>query len=187
MSVVTIEGDEFTVYGFNTDGVADADEYAKGASHATAWRALTTDDEKGRYMVTATRLLDRQRWKGEKTVEGQDLAWPRTGTGVEGVEDDVIPVDIVHACFELSFVLADGSDVQYEQNTAQKIASLGAGSVNISYFRGAEGLALRFPLPVHELVRDYLAGSSLGSGLVLSHGVEGESVTNQDFGYSGGI
>lgn len=167
--------------------LAMADAYMEFAFHGDTWRALTGttgDDSKERALVTATRLLNRQLWLGQLAVAGQELAWPRINTGVEGVTDTVIPPDIVTAAIEIALALVDGSEVQNEQNTGQKIQSLQAGSVGITFFRGAEGVALRFPLIVWELIKKYLTGASAIAGIIVS-GTDGESVTRHDFGLSG--
>lgn len=163
--------------------VETADDYLDAAFHADAWRALTDSDKKAMALVTATRTLDRQRWKGEKTDEDQPLAWPRTGTGVEGVEDDVIPQNIIDACIEMALALVQGSDFQDVQNTSQKIQTMKAGSVSLTFFRGADGTPVRFPQIIQELLRDYLEGlsSSLGTS---SSGTDGKTISNNDYGYS---
>lgn len=168
---------DFTVYA----GTDEADAYAEGALQADPWRAAD-DDTKGRALVTATRIFDRQRWKGDKTVANQDLAWPRSNTGIDTVDPAVIPEDITNGSIELAFALVDGSTVQYDQNTSQKIQSMQAGSVSLSFFRGADGIPIRWPLPVQELIRDYLAGGMLTLAGPISSGVDGKSVTRQDFG-----
>jgi len=166
--------------------VAEADQYLSAAAHADAWRAITDDDVKGRALVTASRLLDRQRWKGEKTDPLQDLAWPRTGTGVEGVEDDTIPQDIIDACIELALAIVQGSDVQEAQNQSQKIQNLKAGSVSLTFFRGADGVPLRFPLIIQELLLKYLAGA--GASLAnTATGTDGCTISNDPYGFTEGL
>lgn len=161
-----------------------ADEYLEAASHAANWQAETSDDIKGRYLVTATRLLERQRWKGDAASSTQTFAWPRTGTGITGVEDNVIPQNILDACCEIASALADGSDVQSAQNQAQKIQTMKAGSVSLTYFRGADGTPRRFPQIIQELLRDYLAGSSSSLGSAQSSDVDTESITARTYEYA---
>ena len=186
MSEIDIDGTEYEAY----SDVETADLYMAASLSTENWDAAS-DDTKGKALVTASRLLDRQLWRGTKTGTGspaQVLAWPRTGTGVTGVEDDVIPEGIINGSIELARYLLDGVDVQNEQNISQKISSMRAGSVALTFFRGAEGVAYRFPLIVQELVGPYLAGSgtSLAVGAIAS-GVDGESLTNKDYGYGGSL
>lgn len=186
MGTVDIGAEEFTVYSLEDDALDEADIYFTGSLHADTWRSAT-DDEKARALVTASRLLDRQTWVGDVAVAGQALAWPRSGTGITGVEDDAIPTKVVHAAFELALALLDGSAVQTEGNTSQKIESLRAGSVQITYFRGAEGGPNRFPQITHELLFGFLAGSTSALAGILVSGVDGESVTGKAYGYTRGF
>lgn len=163
--------------------VAQADDYLNASVTATGWQALTSEDDKARYLVTATRTLDRQRWRGTKTDPAQPLEWPRTGTGVTGVEDDVVPQDIINASIELAAALVDDTASVTSQNNEQTIQSLKAGSAAITYFRGAGGEPTRFPFNIMELIGDYLAGTAGAVGVIAS-GTDGETVTSKDYGYS---
>ena len=184
MATVNVDGVDYEVY----EDLDAIDEYLAAAVHGASWRALDDDDEKGRYAVTASRFLDRQLWKGTATgLSGQTLAWPRSGTGITGVEDDVIPDPVLFAYYELCLALVDGSGVQNEQNTSQKTQSLSAGSVSITYFRGAEGEPLRYPLIVQELLNPYLAGTGTSVAGAITTGTDGCSVTDNDFGFNSGF
>lgn len=168
-----------------------ADLYLQANFLASAWFDLT-QDQRGSALVTATRLLDRQCWLGDPTgLSGQLLMWPRMNTGVEGVTDDVVPQGIVDGCVELAFAITDGNEaVNNQVPGVQKIRDLGAGSVNISYFRLAEGAAAqtnRFPLPVQELVGKYMCGAGAGLDALVTSGTDGVSVTDDDLGFDEGI
>lgn len=183
--VVTIGGASYPSYA----SLEDANDYLAANFLATAWQDLTDDDVKGRLLVTATRLLDRQCWQGEPTgLSGQLLAWPRKN--IEDVDETVVPTGIVNGTIELALAILNGSDaVNSNVPGAQKIRDLRAGSVSLSYFRGAEGDLIekaRLPLPVQELVGKWLCGSKSIAGLVIS-GVDGVSVTDQDLGFNEGI
>lgn len=180
-SPILIDSQPYSVYA----DVGDADLYLAASSHAANWVSATTL-VKQQALITATRILDRQAWKGTKTVSSQDLEWPRTGTGVTGVEDSVVPGDIIDASIEMALALVDGSELQTDSNTAQKLQVIRAGSVSLTYFRGAEGSARRFPTIIHELVRKYLSGSTPAVQGVVS-GADGVSVTSDDKGFSRGI
>lgn len=165
MQQVTIDSAAYDSYA----SLAQADAYLAASSHAASW-ADKTDDEKGQYLVTATRVLDRQSW-----ADAYDTQAERED--VQAVRD---------ACVEMALALADGSDLQSEQTTAQKLQSIKAGSVSLTYFRGAEGRPHRFPLIVSELLRDYLAGANLSIGGVAT-GTDGTSSTDDDFGHTEGL
>lgn len=177
-------GETYDVYA----NVTQADSYLIANFLASTWFDLT-DDQKGQLLVTATRLFDRQCWLGEKTEAGQPLQWPRSDTGVEGVEDNVVPEGIINGSIELAFaILTDDSVVNSQVPGAQKLRSLTAGSVNMQWFRGAEGNQARysrFPLPVQELVGKYMCGAR-ATGLRVS-GTSGVSVTEDDLGYNEGV
>jgi hypothetical protein len=180
MATVEIDGNEYEAY----SDLETADLYAAAAFHADTWLDLD-DDPKGKTLVTGTRTLDRQIWKGEKTDPDQELEWPRKNTGVDGVVDDEVPDDIVQASIELAIALADGAEFQTNSSTAQGISSMSAGSVSITFARGVHK-ATRFPLIVQELIKKYLNGSGSGAFLPKSTGVDEESIFPLDLGYTGG-
>lgn len=168
--------------------VAMADDYLMANFLATAWFDLT-EDQKGQLLVTATRLFDRQCWIGEKTEEGQPLQWPRTG--IEDVPDDTaVPQGIIDGSIEMAFAILDGSTAVTSSNPgSQTLRSIAAGSVNMQWFRNAEGLNARFdrfPLPVQELVGQWLCSGQMISGISVS-GTGGISVTEEDLGYNEGV
>lgn len=174
-------GNEFHTYAT----VAQADDYLLASVTATSWRALTSEDDKARYLISATRLFEGQPWVGSKTDPAQPLAWPRTSTGITGVEDDVVPQDIINASIELAAALVDNVDIATQQNTEQGIASLKAGSAAITYFRGAGGEPTRFPFNIMEMIRQYLDGfnTTLAGGIATS-GTDLCSSTNKSYGYA---
>ena len=90
MSTVEFNSMLFDVY----KDVAEADLYLSASFGSSAWFALT-DEVKGQALVSATRLFERTCWLGTPTgLSGQVLQWPRTGTGIAGVDDSIIPEDI---------------------------------------------------------------------------------------------
>jgi Putative DnaT-like ssDNA binding protein len=183
MTIPTVDLDSGT-YSVYAD-IEDAEEYLGAASHATEWEDVDEDDQ-AKYLVSATRMLDRQIWPGDKAVSDQPLAWPRISTGIDGVVADTIPTNIINACMELANALQQGYD-QNQQTTAERVRSMTAGSVSITNFRGVD-TPTRFPLIVQELIAPYL-GASSGTGLVSqANGVDEETIFPVDLGYStGGI
>lgn len=178
---VLIQSNTYPVYA----DLTEADEFMLASPNFDTWDALG-DITKSRYLVSATRLLEKQKWKGNKTEEGQTLEWPRTNTGIDGVDNDIVPAAIIQASVLLAYELSQGSDVESAQNQAQKIHQIKAGSVALTFFRGAEGTPTRFPTQVQELLRDYLTGAS---STISAHttGYDKETVTGQDFGFTDGI
>lgn len=163
--------------------LAEVDAYLAAVENST-WLALNAGAREA-YILRASRLLDRQRWLGSRTSSDQPLAWPRSGITLDGasVGDDEYPQRLLDAVAEVAAALAAGSDVESVFNQAQKVQSIKAGSVAISYFRGAEGPSVRFPPTVHELLHDLLAGGTLSVQGVAT-GVSGESSTGEDLGFS---
>lgn len=169
MGSVTIGANDYFVY----METADADIYLAADPDAATWRALTSDDPKARALVAATRILDRQSWAGDKT-DGTDQvnAWPRTDTSIDGVDEDIVPDDIANACAELANAIVNGTFTATTQTTAQTKRRIKAGTVEVEYFRGAEGMAIPFPLPVWQLISPYLGGGASASSLSSSAGVD---------------
>lgn len=183
--VVSLDSDN-SVYA----DVEMADTYLNAAFHADNWNNSLDEEAKGRALVTAVRTLDRQIWLGEKTDPTQALDWPRKDTGVVGVTDNVIPIDIVNASIELALSISQGSNVQNVQSGDSNIQSLGAGSARISYFRGGGngGSPTRFPQIVWELVRPYMiAAGDVTLAATQSTGTDRETVTGRDFGFAQGL
>lgn len=167
MADVTIDGEDYVAYA----AVEDADVYAGAASHATTWRAETDDDVKGRALVTSTRTLDRQVWKEGYTTFAEREAVPA----------------IINASIELAFAIKDGSEVQSQQTTTERVKSISAGSVSITNFwTGATETAMRFPLIVQELLLPYLGGSAGTFGVAVATGVDGKTIFPVELGSTGG-
>lgn len=181
MPTVTINSVEYEVYA----DVATADDYMNGMINADNWDALS-DDTKARGLVGATRLLDRQKWLGQRTVDGQDLAFPRSGlTDCEGtaVDEDSVPQAVVDASILLAMDLASGSEAETAATTENKAKRLKAGSVEIENFRGDPLQSGRFTLAVMELIGCFLTGSSPALTGVAT-GTDG-CEANLDFGFTG--
>jgi len=187
MPTVAFDSVLFDVYA----DVAEADAYLIASFGSATWFALDANT-KAQALVTATRTLDRQCWLGTKSDGSQILDWPRTGTGVSGVEDGIVPADIVNGSIELAFAISGGSNVQDTTTPgSQQLQIIKAGSVMLTYFRGAEGLAAqfsRFPTRVQELVGQYMCGAQGLLGLSgVATGTDGQSVTADPFGFNEGV
>lgn len=137
LSTVTISGNPYTIYGTLSDAkLYIAAEIGPGAD---AWALLTTDDQRGKMLVTAQRLLDnRIGYKGVKTVSTQAQSWPRSGvTDCEGatVDSATIPDKVCQAEYELAMALAADKTVATVNGTGSNVQSLTAGPVNITFQR----------------------------------------------------
>lgn len=156
MATVTIGAVDYQVY----SDLDYANEFLAADFTAAAWRAEEDEDQLGRALVSAARLLDRQVWPGDKEESDQLTAWPRTG--VSGVEDGEIPQQLIDANALLAKFIHEGSSVETSSSTANNVRRQAAGSVSIEYFYPTSGT--RLPLPVSEL----LAGLLGGSGSIIS-------------------
>jgi hypothetical protein len=86
-----------------------ADDYIYANVYTnTAWAALE-DDDKQRFLVRASKYLDRTvQWAGEKIEEDSGLRWPRAGVyDVDGflIPSDVIPQQLMEATSEMAAAL----------------------------------------------------------------------------------
>lgn len=191
MTAMTIGTDSFVMIGsqgyYTYISESDAEAYMLGAFHAHPIWDNQSITAKNQAIITASRVLDRQRWKGTQTDPNEPLQWPRTGTGIAAVDANptVIPAKICDACAEMALALVQGSDLQNVQNQSQKTQSLTAGSVSVSYFRLAEGLPVRWPQIIQELLRDYLLGNI--ANVQIAKGTHGRSVTQDTFGLTRGM
>lgn len=162
MATVDIGSNSYETYA----DVDQADEYLAAEAGATAWRALTGDDgedTKARALVSATRLIDRQQWPGERDEDDQTLAWPRSGTGVSGVVDDEVPQLVIDASIVLASLIVAGVDVTSVPSTASgRVKRQRAGSVEIEYFGDVGISGTRLPLQVHEMLAPLFGYTGLG-------------------------
>ena len=190
MPTVEINSVTYDVY----VSLADADAYLEAQIAAATWQGLSDSDadvdRKERAIVSATRLIDRQLWQGEKADPYQVHAFPRTGLvypdSGDDVPSDAVPQEVVDATCELASLMLDGSEVQAlaDPNTSN-VQSLKAGSVAISYFRAEPSLD-RFPLIIQELLGFWLAGAGVGLTGVAT-GVDGEDRFSDQFLVNEGI
>lgn len=155
--------------------LAQADDYLAAEPEPTsgAWRALSDADEKGRYLVGATRVILRQPIRPE-------------------LLDGPVAPALREAAILLAAAMAGGYDAANQATTASGIKRQKAGSVEQEFFFGAAGGAsgngFRFPLPVWELLRGLLNGTGDDSGIggSFSSGTCGRSISEIDYGFGGG-
>ena len=163
MPTVSIDGNTYDVYA----DVDEADEYLAADFSATAWRAEADPDQKARALVSATRTLDRFNWPGDKYDADQALDWPRTGTGLDGVEDDVVPQEIVDASIVLAKLIHAGTFTTASSSSASNIKRQQAGSVSIEYFNPLLITdPTKLPSEVWDLISWLLAGANVLGGAI---------------------
>lgn len=180
-NTVTIGSTEYDVYA----DITTADQYLAAESGATAWRDEADETVKARALVSATRLIDRQQWPGERYEADQPLAWPRSGTGLSGVEDTVIPQEVIDATCVLASMIVAGVDVTgTPSTTAGSIKRQQAGSVSIEYFGDFSTTGTRLPLQVTEILAP-LFGSTSFAGGARAHGTDACSDFSRGYEPSG--
>lgn len=155
--------------------------YAEAAISAGAalWRGMPDDDSKSRLIVSATRFIDRQVWQGDRVDDDQALAFPRTG--LKDLDGNDVPTDdgladlFMDGFCELVLSLTESADIQNQATTESNVASLTAGSVSITFWRGvSSAVAGRFSQSVNEILGRWLAGAS-GTVSPRATGVDGVS------------
>lgn len=186
MALVTIGSSDYIVY----SSLTDADAYFNASVQFDEWDAFT-EDQKRRGLVSATRLIDRQRWQGEKTEQGsptQDLEFPRDDltdcSGDPVSSDDSLDL-AVEASQLLAFDLLDGQELETSATTEDLTKRLKAGSVEIENFRADANAATRFPTDVMELLGCFLSGGAAIAGSI-STGTDGIAL-DDDFEFNRGI
>lgn len=178
MLSVTIGSNDYAVYA----DVDYADIYLEADPSADAYRAATADT-KGRALVSATRVLNIQNWRGSKTDTDQVDAWPRTG--ITGVDEDVTPHEIPDACCELANALLNGVDIVNFTSTAQTQKRIKAGSVEVENFRSVDIYGLPLPQMAWKLIQPYIGGDATAGAR--STGTDGCSRTERPYDHSQSI
>jgi len=177
MGAVTISTVTYTVYG-DAAGLA---EYAGGSFTWSATYTAASVTQRAQALVEASRLLDRQRWDGTLTSDGQAQAWPRDGvtatppSGV-AVTDGATPTEIVTGCYELALAMLAKPAVVAGTSTAVNVSSVGAGPTSVTFFSPVAGG--RFPDRVLELV-EWAFGGSTSSLVAMGSYVSGADGCSQ--------
>jgi hypothetical protein len=105
--------------------VAEANTYFGDKLHEVFWSTSSLAD-RPKALLAASRIIDGLRFAGSKTVETQDLEFPRDG-------ETIVPEKIEQACYEIAYELLGGFDPQLESES-QYVASEGYSAVRVSYF-----------------------------------------------------
>lgn len=142
--------------------IAEANTYLDDSIRAGSWEFLD-DDTKARCLLTATRMLDKRSWLGDKADANQTLEFPRTGLSDYG--DTQFPGPIIEACIELAYELSSDDAIE-SSSQGKNTKKLNAGSASIEYFRpgGVRGLSsvTRFPEVVEEIIYPLLSSGRSG-------------------------
>lgn len=175
MAEVQIGAETYFVYA----DVATANAYMEAAvgEAADAWRSAD-ETAQGRALVSGTRAIDAQSWKGQKTVADQPGAFPRIGLFYpdgQAVPFDEVPLQVVTASIELAAMLNAGQPISPAAERQATAKRLKAGSVEIENFRqfGPVGI---WPPTIMDLLGFWLAnGRGLGVAGSVATGTCGRS------------
>ena len=157
------------------DSVAEADAVlAVDPVRSTAW-AAATDDEKGEYLVAATRRLDLLLWIGEPAATDQANEWPRTGITYRGetIPATEIPAPLERATALLAGTIASNStaaDKSTQSAASRAISEVTAGPATIR-FSSSGGSTKSLPLAdetAFELVKQWLGGGLINYAAFVS-------------------
>lgn len=182
IATLAIGVNPFSVFSLTADALGDANKYFAAHINAAEWDAADSTTKK-QALITAARGLDRQAWTGAETVNGQALAFPRTGITRFGVAvADGTPDDIALGEFELALSLLRSADTLDKRNTRTDIRAVGAGSAKVEFFKPAPGEESRFPVVVNEYIAGYLEGANSTSGVPFDSGTDVADLFSADDG-----
>jgi hypothetical protein len=171
--VVTIGGVNRTIYGT----VAARNAYLSTSRRfAAAWAALSTE-EKNMVSVDVMENFNVRGWKGTKTDDSQELAWPRTGaTDGRGdtIEDDETPTIIEKASYLMAGLIALNPALLGAGQPQQQVQSLREGQVGASFYflapsETADNSGTPTVAEVEALIAEFMGdtdGQSIGSLMV---------------------
>lgn len=175
------------VYG----GLTACDAYLNDAigEGATAYRALTDDDDRKRLLISATRYLDRQRWQGAANeAGGTTLAFPRDGLTDSPADSDQLAL-VEQACFELVAAAAVDDSLFDLADQGSNVKSMGAGKGRMEFFApqsASDGTAAKLPQAASDLIGKWLAGGGSGKAATVaptSGGLSCDSAFDRCDGY----
>ena len=121
---ITVQGEEYSAYA----DIGFCNTYLRpDLVRWQYWNGLDSTgnnpDIQNLHLIHATRVLDNLEnnpgYLGERTssdLSVQDTSWPRTGTGVEGVTDNQVPVAIEQATCLLAAAVANNPNIHSQTN-----------------------------------------------------------------------
>lgn len=168
MPIVDVTVGGATANSYTTE--ADASAYFDERLNVGAWTAASADD-KARALISATRWVDTQGFRGARATDAQALAWPRVDvpdpdsrTDAD-IADDVIPVAVAQAVCEVALaMLAAGSTDLLAVDGTAGVKRKKVDVLETEYFGPEDRPTGMEKVPqAIRLLTPYLAGS--GSGL----------------------
>lgn len=144
---ITIDTKEYYTYAT----VSEANDYFAAAFNSE-WLEVSETD-KPKLLITATRLIDKKNYQGEKVEEEQHLKFPRI-IADEQTDDELL----VQTCCELAMSLYfDGDSSSINGINIQNVQSVSLGDSSISFKEGAN-LESDQDAIIDDYLSDYLMG-----------------------------
>lgn len=112
--------------------VDQATAYFAGRTHSSAWGGADPADQE-RALITATRRLDQEDYRGSKTEYEQALKWPRRGAcDSDGFtyDSDEVPRPVKDATCELALLLIESDALK--QSKLTNFAHIKIGPLDIT-------------------------------------------------------
>lgn len=120
--------------------VAEADDYFSASFNRTLWAGSS---DKEALVISASRYLDSyMEWDGSKTDSAQSMEWPREETfdkSGAAYPDDIIPMPVKFATFELAYYLLQNGGLSYESSVVEQVK---VGSIAIKFDQSEKELGL---------------------------------------------
>ncbi len=138
--------------------------YVAGSLYTAAWNDASTGRREAA-VISASRTLDAlYAFRGNRTVTGQPLAWPRSGVRVDGVTigRNQLPVALLSATMEMAIALLDRNRLSDTSSGSQALEeiSLGSGALELKF--GSDPTAT--PITADNMVPPYVAQLLRGYG-----------------------
>ena len=141
--IITINNKEYYTYAT----LEDADNYF-AAAYGSEWEQIS-ENQKQKLLITATRLIDRRDYQGEKVNPEQPLKFPRIICD-EKTNNDILTV----ACCELAAnIYSDGG----VDKTMSNIKSVSLGDSSISFIESGKTES-EDDLIIEKFLSEYLMG-----------------------------
>lgn len=132
--------------------VEEATTYFDSRLYAEAWDGSSAADKRKAIntLNMATKIIDRQLFKGRKADPDQELAFPR-------YPDAEVPQAVKDACCEEALALLERGNNQRRKLQAEGVTSITIGSLSETYAPGAGKKLLS--QEARELLRPWLLGA----------------------------
>jgi hypothetical protein len=122
-----------------------------------AWQSVSPS-QKEAALISATRELERESWKGERATTTQALDFPRSGIYNDNAveySDSTVPDDVQRACAELAFIRQQES-VATDGVSGMDLESFKSVKLGDDAFELRHGAKPKLPKSVYLLLSDFI-------------------------------